>query len=89
MQKNLFHQIPTKQDAESYKLRCIGQYTETLSNVNTKRAQYITLSNLSYLLGFVAILWHGYSFFPDVSDILCCETAVALMGVFFYCVSSD
>lgn len=74
----------TKQDFHFYKLNCMGKYTETLGSVNNKRAQYITWSNLSYLLGFVAILLHGYSFCSEIIDILWCQIAVAIMGIFFY-----
>lgn len=76
--------VQTVQDLQFYKLTCMGKYTETLSNVNNKRAQYTAWSNLSYLLGFVAILLNGYFLSPEVTEILWCQIAVAVMGIFFY-----
>ena len=78
----------TKRDIQFYQLRCMGIYTETLSDVNNIRARLIALAHLSCILGFLAILWHGYSIFPGASEILWCQTAVAVMGIYFYCVSN-
>ena len=67
-----------------YHLRCMGEYTEKLSDVNNKRAYYITLAYLLCFLGFLAVLCHGYSIVPGAGDILWCQIAVAIMGIFFY-----
>ena len=74
----------TEQMLMFYQLRCMGEYTEKLSDINNERAHYITLAYLLCFLGFLAVLCHGYSIVLGAGDILWCQIAVSVMGIFFY-----